>query len=80
MMNEVYDCIQNRRSCRNFTDENVKKDDIIKLLIAAGWAPSGKNIQPWKFIVVENTDVIKKISLKAVYSRWMSKASCIILE
>ena len=48
----IIDAISNRRSIRNFIDKDID-DDIIKNILKAGInAPSPKNIQPWKFIVV----------------------------
>lgn len=43
--------ITKRRSIRKYTDEPVKKEEILQILEAARNAPSAKNRQPWKFIV-----------------------------
>lgn len=77
-MGTVYETITERRSIRRFIDEKLKKDDIVKLIIAAGWAPSGKNLQPWKFVIVEDRIVIGSIGKQTTYSRWMAKAPCLI--
>jgi len=42
-----------RRSIRRFTDAPVSEDEIRALLEAATLAPSGKNRQPWRFVVVQ---------------------------
>ncbi|MBD3226951.1 MAG: nitroreductase family protein [Candidatus Lokiarchaeota archaeon] len=54
--------IISRRSIRNFQDEKIEKDIILKILEAGRWAPSGLNNQPWEFIVVksENKDRLAK--------------------
>jgi nitroreductase len=44
--------VDTRRSTRRFTDEQVGKDALEKLLQAARWAPSGGNRQRWRFVVV----------------------------
>ena len=44
--------IQNRRSIRKYKDWEVSREDIEKVLQAGILAPSSKNRQPWKFIVV----------------------------
>lgn len=58
-------CIQGRRSIRRYEDKPVPKEIIEKLLDSGTWAPSGMNIQPWRFVVIENKDTIRKLSLRA---------------
>jgi len=43
-----------RRSIRKFKDVQINKDIIHTILTAAIQAPSSKNRQPWRFIVVSN--------------------------
>ena len=49
---EVYETIQKRRSIRKFSNKPVDRETIEKLLTAATLAPSGKNGQPWRFVVL----------------------------
>ncbi|MBI4317253.1 MAG: nitroreductase family protein [Chloroflexi bacterium] len=49
---DVFRAIRERRSVRKFDPEPVSEEDILQLLDAARWAPSGSNQQPWRFIVV----------------------------
>lgn len=49
--NSVYDSIYKRRSIRKYKSDMLPKEKIEKILDAARVAPSGKNRQPWKFIV-----------------------------
>lgn len=60
-MNEVLKCIRERRSCRNFKPEQLKDEEIQKIIDAGLWAPSGNNKQPWFFTVVKNKDIIEVI-------------------
>lgn len=50
----------NRQSDRAFTDEEVSRKDILKCLQAAHLAPSACNSQPWKFIVMDNPELLKQ--------------------
>lgn len=45
--------IRERRSIRKFTSTPITDDQIRTILEAATQAPSGKNRQPWRFIVVK---------------------------
>jgi len=48
----MIDAIQNRRSIRKYKAAPVSKEIIEEILKAGTMAPSSKNRQPWKFIVV----------------------------
>lgn len=43
-------------------EEQVSDEDIQFLLDCAIYAPSGFNMQPWSFLVIENKDIMKKLS------------------
>ena len=49
---QTMDAIRARRSIRKFKDEPLPEEEIRAVLHAATLAPSGKNRQPWRFIVV----------------------------
>ena len=51
-MNEIY----LRRSIRKFEDKPIDREIIERLLRAGMQAPSGKNGQPWEFLVVTDHD------------------------
>ncbi len=53
-MGDLLQLIQTRRSVRAFTSTPVARAQIEKILEAGRFAPSGKNTQPWRFVVVEN--------------------------
>lgn len=58
---DVFEAIKSRRSVRSvrrYKSKQVDKELIIKLLEAARWAPSGGNIQPWLFIVIDDLRVL----------------------
>ena len=50
---ETHEAIEVRRSIRKFKDQPVPESEIRALLEAATLAPSGKNRQPWRFVVVD---------------------------
>jgi nitroreductase len=59
----LIEVIKSRRSVRRFLDKPVKKEHLEQILDAARFAPSGGNLQGWRFIVIQNTELIKKIEL-----------------
>ena len=64
-LNEVFKNIYGRRSVRAYRQDAVP-DDIIKELIRAGsFAPSAMNEQPWKFVVIKDKALMRRLSDKA---------------
>ncbi len=58
---ELMDTIGKRRSIRKFTDDPVPENLIDELLEAARLAPSGSNIQPWRFSVIRSKETKKQL-------------------
>ena len=79
-MESVFDCIVNRRSVRSYTSQPVDKATIEKLLTAASYAPSSGNMQPWRFVVIQDDKELKdKVASLSVYAKWLKTAPCFIL-
>lgn len=57
--------IQSRRSIRNYKNESISKEEILDILKSGIQAPSAKNNQPWRFVIV-NDKTKNKISNKMV--------------
>ena len=61
---ETIEAIMTRKSVRQFAEKEIEQDKIETLLKAAMAAPSGVNLQPWKFIVIKDNDrkeAVKKV-------------------
>ena len=54
--------LKKRRSIRIFQDRKVEKEKIYQIMQAALLAPSSKNNSPWKFIVVDDKEILLKLS------------------
>jgi len=64
-----------RRSIRRYTGEKIPEDLITKLLKTGMAAPSAHNKQPWHFIVVDDSEILKKIPAYHPYSKMLENAS-----
>jgi iodotyrosine deiodinase len=53
--------MQRRRTVRHFSSRPVPREVIEDCLLAAGSAPSGANLQPWHFVVVQDPAVKRQI-------------------
>lgn len=69
--NPVLQAISERRSVRKFKEEKVPRNLLEKVIEAGNLAPSVDNLQPWRFVVVEDESVKEKLRKVAV-PRWRS--------
>jgi len=61
-MTDFFDLLKKRRSIRLFEDRSVSTDQILEIIQDSTLAPSSGNGQPWRFIVVNNREMIKRLS------------------
>jgi nitroreductase len=59
---QFLELIKKRQSVRGYKDIPVENDKIERCLQAAHFAPSACNAQPWKFIVVNDTELKNKLA------------------
>ncbi|KGG80724.1 nitroreductase [Caloranaerobacter azorensis H53214] len=59
---EKLDFIYKRHSVRKFKDIDVPIEDIKEIIKAGTYAPSGKNLQNWHFVVVKNKEKIEEMA------------------
>ena len=76
---EVSEAIRRRRSIKKYHDMKVDQDKIMSLIDGARLAPSAGNLQPWKFIVVEDEGKRKKIAEACFQQYWMETAPVYIV-
>jgi len=59
------DCIEallSRRSIRVYQDKDIPIQHVLKALDIARYAPSSRNSQPWRFIVVNDQNLLNQLS------------------
>lgn len=60
---------------RRFTGEELTQEQVVALMKAALMAPSSKRSTPWQFIVVDDKETLRQLSLcKAQGSRFLAEA------
>jgi len=62
---KYYSELNRRRTVRTFSEREVPHEVIENCIKAAGTAPSGANMQPWYFVVVNDVDLKNKIKTEA---------------
>lgn len=52
-----------RRTIRKFKEKKVEKEVIMELMKTALVSPSGRNRKPYEFVVIDDKEIIKKLSV-----------------
>jgi nitroreductase len=60
---DFLDLIISRQSDRKYSEAPVERDKLDRIAEAGRMAPSACNAQPWKFIVVDDRELINKIAI-----------------
>ena len=55
--------IKSRKSTRKFTDQLLNPEQVEMILKAALMAPASKRKNPWQFVVVEDKEMLAKLSV-----------------
>ena len=58
----LLDLLYKRRSVRQYQDKPVEKEKINSLLEAALLSPSSRNRHPWEYIVIDEKNILQKLS------------------
>jgi nitroreductase len=76
---EALEAILTRRSIRKYRDRPVDNDTVRKLLEAAMAAPSSMNIQPWRFVVIDDRAILDRIPQLHPHAKMLKEAPLAIL-
>ena len=74
---DVKEAIEKRRSIRAYKRHEISDSEIETLVKAAQLAPSAKNLQPCKFVIVRDAAVKKKVAQACPGQMFIAKASAI---
>lgn len=58
---DIFQVIRDRRSIRRYKDVDVEADKLERVLDAARLAPSWKNLQCWRFLVIRDQEIREKL-------------------
>lgn len=81
-MENFKDLVQKRRSVRKFTEQEIPAEDLQLILRAALMAPTSKGTRGWHFIVVDDKDMLEKLSMcRSMGSQFLAgaKAAVVVL-
>lgn len=61
--------LRSRRSIRSYRDKPLDRETLLSLIRTAAYAPSGHNLQPVHWLVVEDRDEVKRLA--GIVIEWM---------
>jgi nitroreductase len=76
---DVFVAIRKRYSCRSYKEKEIEREKLNQLLEAARLAPSAKNLQDWRFVIVTETDEKRKLAQAANNQTFLEKAGIILV-
>jgi nitroreductase len=74
----VREAAQQRRSIRAFEPEAIPQEDLLEILDVVRLAPSAFNLQPWRFVIVEDADLKDRLAAAAFNQRQVRSAPAVI--
>jgi len=74
----VLEAIEKRQSVRSYQDKEISEDVLRQVLEAGRLAPSANNKQHWKFIVVKDEDLRKKLVPACKNQKFVGEAPVVI--
>lgn len=77
-IDHLREIIENRRSVRRFTTEEIPREIVDECLHLATLAPNSSNLQPWEFYVIRSTDARKQIAAACFQQRAAKTAAVVI--
>ncbi|MCM8830175.1 MAG: nitroreductase family protein [Candidatus Omnitrophica bacterium] len=73
-ISEVLKVLKERRSIRRYQEKEVPEDVIKDIIDCARFAPTARNLQPWKFVVITDGLLRKKIAGICDYGKFIADA------
>ncbi len=76
---DAYDLILSLRAIRHFTDDPLPEQVIERILQAGRWTGSGKNTQPWQFVVVRDRQMLQTLATCGAYASHLAGAAMAVI-
>lgn len=76
---DYFEAVKRRYSCRAYLDKAVEEETLAKVLEAVRLAPSAKNLQDWRFVLVTDRDTRQKLQVAANNQPFVGQAPVIIV-
>jgi nitroreductase len=74
----VLEIIKTRRSIREYKDKPIPKEALEKMVDAARFAATARNVQPWEFIIITEETTLRRLGALAENGRFLAQSKACI--
>ena len=75
----VMENILSRKSVRSYTDRPVSREQLDTLVRAAMAAPTGRDMRPWRFVIINERETLKALSDSLPFAKMLPEAQAAIV-
>jgi len=75
---DFLEIVKARYACRSYQTRPVEEEKLFRVLEAARFAPSGSNRQPWRFILVQDPEIKRRLVRACANQRFIATAPVVI--
>jgi nitroreductase len=75
---DLFEAIKKRYSCRAYQNRPVESEKLDKIFDAARLAPSARNFQDWRFVIVTDKEIRSQLSVAAANQAFVAQAPVVI--
>lgn len=76
---DVLEAMRGRKSVRKYEPTPLSAEQIQKVFSAVRMAPSVDNLQPWKFVIVNDEDVKRELAAASSNQKWIAEAPLVVV-
>lgn len=76
---DVAEAIETRLEVRSYRDEPIDAETKREILNAGRLAPSGRNLQHWRFVLIEDDDRIADVADQSPTGSWAADAAFLVV-
>ena len=75
---DIIEAIRTRKSVRAYRDAPVAEEALDRIFEAVRLAPSARNAQEWRFVVVRDASMRRRIAVEAAGQEFLAQAAAVI--
>src|SRR5688500_9457652 len=76
---DIKTAAETRRSIRKYKPEPISTEDLTELIRLTSLAPSSRNIQPWRFLIVRSPELKAELQAAAYNQSQVTSAPAVIV-
>jgi len=76
---DAYECIATKLDVKEFSRKEVPRDVKMKVLEAARLTGSGRNLQHWRFVLIEDPEGLKKVTEASITGKWVGGSNFAVI-